>query len=170
MTEEGGHIAHAPGAMPIRACGGHENTSGVRATRPALTTSKTRVVCKNCGWLRLVAQKNAAPQRPQEKEPTVHQRQDRSDRKTRIPIHRLFWAACLPARSTQGRPTCNQLRPDPPFQAATREVAPFCTSARLHTIGIPPCRRLSILSPDPPPARMLRTQARTIVGPVDYRR
>ncbi len=167
MNDRGGRPPPAPGAMPIRACGGHENTSGARATRPALTTPKTRVVCKNCAQWRL---KTACPQRPQEKEPTVHQRQDRSDRKTRIPIHRPFLAACLPARSIQGRPTCNQLRPDPPFQAATREVAPFCTPARLHTIGIPPCRRLSILSPDPPPARMLPMQARTIVGPADYRR
>ncbi len=68
--------------------GGKEITSCARATRPALATPKTRVVTKNCAQWRL---KTAAPQRPQDEEPTVHQREDRSDRTTRIPIHRLFF-------------------------------------------------------------------------------
>ena len=58
--------------------GGNESARCARAIRPALTTPKTPVVTKNCAQWRL---KTAAPQRPHEKEPTVHQRQDRSDRK-----------------------------------------------------------------------------------------
>ncbi len=71
------------------ACGGgNERASCARATRPALTIPKTRVINKSCARWRL---KTAAPQRPHEKEPTVHQREDRSDRRTRIPIHQLFF-------------------------------------------------------------------------------
>ncbi len=48
--------------------GGKEITSCARATRPALTTPNTRVVCKKCAQLR---QKTACTQRPQDEEPTV---------------------------------------------------------------------------------------------------
>ena len=68
--------------------GGNEITSCARATRPAPATPKTRVVNKNCAVLRL---KTAASQRPREENSTMHQREDRSDRKTRIPIHRPFF-------------------------------------------------------------------------------
>ncbi len=152
--------------------GGNESASCARATRPARTTPKTPVVTKNCGQLRL---KTAASQRPREENPTVQQREDRSDRKTRIPIHRLFFTIRVKQPSGGSSTRIDAERPNQCHRSRKHKSEFLSRRRQAPSRGVQPALRLplaarlpvesTVARPTHMPRRLYKRATRCVTNP-----